>query len=152
MADILVRIPANQIVHFFDEKMRSEMAFWRFGKRPRKLAAGDCIFFSTPDGVVAGAKLTKIADERELDETLSAEDLTRLDPSGAVNAVWPGRDTKHFSAVTDINYAQQSFRYLTPDEQKRLRRKMRHGYDSNLTCRRFLLASFYEHFLHRSER
>lgn len=130
MSDILVRIPERQQTHFFGDKMTSELAFWRFAKRPRNLAVGDYIFFSTSRGAVAGAQVKEITDERGLARTLTKKELRREDPSGAVNVVWPGRETVHFSAVTDINYAQQSFRYLTPDESKRLRRQIKRGVNS----------------------
>lgn len=130
MGDILVRIPERQQTHFFGDKMTSELAFWRFAKRPRNLAVGDFIFFSTSRGTVAGAQVQEITTGHGLDRTLNKKQLRREDPSGAVNVVWPGRETVHFTAVTGINYAQQSFRYLTSEESKRLRRQIKRGVNS----------------------
>lgn len=111
--DIIVRIPAEQLAHFRDDKLTSEIAFWRFGRKPKHLNVGDFIFFSRPEGAVAGAEVIEITDRR----------IDSPDRSGKWNALWSGYQTRIFERpVKTINYAQQSYRYLTPAESKRLRK------------------------------
>lgn len=82
MTDIIVRIPAGQIEHFYDDKLYADSAFWRFNGRPQKLAAGEFIWFTLPEGTKAGAKVEEITD-RIMDST---------DPSGKWNVTFDALD------------------------------------------------------------
>lgn len=119
MADIIVRIPKDQVAHFRNDKLASPISFWRFSNKPKRLNVGDYIFFTRPEGVVAGASVTEITDAPGFVET--------LDPVGNWNATWKGRQTHLFDPpLADIQYAQQGYRYLTPAEQMRLRQALKY--------------------------
>lgn len=115
MADIIVRIPQSQLQHFYCDKMESAVAFWRFAHKPKRLEAGDFIWFTRPAGVVAGARVLEVT-QREIDTD---------DPQGAWKATWQGNATRLLDpTVADIQYAQRGYRYLTPAEQERLRQAL----------------------------
>lgn len=116
MTDIIVRIPEKQLNHFQDDKLNSEIAFWRFANKPKHLEVGDFIWFTRPVGLIGGAKVKEIT---ERDETGFIETLDRV---GKWNLLWEGRRTRIFNTpIPDIQYAQQGYRYVTPEEQRRLR-------------------------------
>ena len=112
MSDILVRIPKSQLHHFYCEKMESPIAFWRFAHKPKRLNVGDYIWFTRPDGIVAGAPVLEVT-QREIESD---------DPQGAWKIIWQGNTTRVLHpAVRGIQYAQRGYRYLTSQEQQRLR-------------------------------
>lgn len=113
MPDIIVRIPAGQVSHFYGDKVHAPQAFWRFSNRPQRLDERDgYIWFTRPEGVVAGAKVLGVV--REVEDT--------DDPTGKFNVLWDGLDLTLLEApVPDIQYAGRGFRYVTADEQARLR-------------------------------
>jgi hypothetical protein len=112
MSDIIVRIPQRQLDHFYYDKMESPIAFWRFAHKPKQLHAGDFIWFTRPEGVIAGAQVLEVT-QREVESD---------DPQGAWKATWKGNATRLLKAtVADIQYAQQGYRYLSAAEQRRLR-------------------------------
>jgi hypothetical protein len=112
MADIITRVPEDQLRHFLDDKMTSALAFWRFGSKPKRLAVGDYIFFTRPEGVVAGAEVIEISQRQ----------LNTVDTQGNWKAIWKGTETRRIEPpISDIQYAQQSYRYATAEESERLR-------------------------------
>lgn len=112
MADIIVRIPQQQLRHFHDDKLTSEIAFWRFTNKPKQLNEGDFIWFTRPEGLIGGAKVIEITDKVQ----------DSPDRSGKWNALWNGYDTRIFKTpITGIQYSQQGYRYLKESEQKRVR-------------------------------
>lgn len=113
MADIIARIPNNQVDHFYNDKLGEVTAFWRVAGKPKRLEAGDYIFFTRPQGVVAGAKIVEITDAV----------MDSPDPSGKWNIVWDSWGSSKFEPpIKDIQYAGRGYRYLKPEEQERLRR------------------------------
>lgn len=120
MADIILRIPADQLRHFSDDKTTTDLAFWRFSKRPIKLNSGDQIFFTRPEGIVFSATITSIMEGEELTDEINVFHM--FGDAGNFNACWNGRKTRTFDPpITDINYAGRGYRYLTDQEQKKLR-------------------------------
>lgn len=120
MSDIILRIPENQLVHFNEDKRTTNLAFWRFSNRPRKLTPGDYIFFTRPEGILFAAKITRLMEGEELTDEIGA--IHMLGDAGNFNACWNGRRTKRFDPpITKPNYAAQGFRYLTTNEQRKLR-------------------------------
>jgi len=119
MADIIVRIPENQVAHFLNDKLATDFTYWRFTFRPLKLKTGDYIFFTLPHGTSFASKVTAI---------LSGDDdefSGYLDLPGNWNAVWNGETTVKFEPpIEEINYAHRGFRYLTKSEQKKLRARL----------------------------
>jgi hypothetical protein len=112
MADIIVRIPKDQLHHFFCDKMESRIAFWRVAHKPKRLEPGDFIWFTRPEGVIAGGEVREVT-QREIESD---------DPQGAWKAVWWGDLTRLLKKpVANIQYAQQGYRYLSAEEQRRLR-------------------------------
>lgn len=112
MSDIIVRIPADQLDHFRDDKTAYNYSFWRLSAKPLRLSVGDYIFFSRPEGVVAGAKVTEITQNVE----------GTPDRTGKWNVAWDGTRTHLFEPpVEDVQFAGRGFRYLKDDEQTRLR-------------------------------
>lgn len=113
MADIIVRIPKKQLAHFRDDKLRAPEAFWRFSSKPRRLREGeDYIWFTRPEGVIAGAQVKGVLS--------TVEDTD--DRTGRWNVLWDGLDlTLLDPPVKKIQYAGRGFRYLKPEEQRRLR-------------------------------
>src|SRR3954462_11243492 len=100
MADIIVRIPQRRLEHFRNDKLTSEVAFWRFAHKPKRLNVDDFIFFTRPEGVVAGAEVMEITNKR----------IDSPDRSGKWNALWTGYQTRVFNPpVANINYAQQGY-------------------------------------------
>jgi hypothetical protein len=72
--DIITRIPKKQLEHFWNDKATSPIAFWRFARRPKNLNEGDYIWFTTTEGVVAGAKVLEILSGEELSSGLFMTD------------------------------------------------------------------------------
>lgn len=119
MSDIIVRIPKSNVRHFYDDKCNSDTAFWRFRAKPRLLRTGDFIWFTRPAGVVGGAEVTAISKAGD-------GDIDSPDPEGKFNALWRGDETVLFvPAIAKINYGQQGYRYVTPGEQRLLRKAFR---------------------------
>lgn len=117
--DIIVRIPKSQVAHFWGDKTTSPVAFWRFAKKPKNLKEGDFIWFTRPEGVVAGAKVTEIVAGDDMGMVLDT-----VDPIANYNATWNGEKTISFKRpVASVQFAQQGYRYATESERKLLRAK-----------------------------
>ena len=115
MADIIVRIPREQLEHFRNDKLRAAEAFWRFSQKPNRLKEDeDFIWFTRPEGVVAGARVLGVVSRDYIDR------MDTDDRGGKWNVVWDETSVLD-PPVADVQYAGRSFRYLTPDEQSRLR-------------------------------
>lgn len=122
MRDIIVRIPKKQFKHFVDDKLTSDIAFWRFSRKPKQLQVGDYIFFTVPEGVQYAGKIMKFVDGENMTEELG---LGIVGDTGHVNALIDGKKILDLgNPVTEINYAQQGFRYCTESEQQLLRQKV----------------------------
>jgi len=123
MADIILRIPKNQLNHFNQDKRTTDLAFWRFSNRPQQLAVGDYIFFTRPEGIVFAAKITRLTEGEKLTDEIGSFHM--FGDAGNFNACWDGRKTKSFDPpITQPNYSAPVFRYLTANEQKTLRARI----------------------------
>ena len=116
MADIIVRIPEDQLQHFWNDKGETALtAFWRFPFRPRQAREDeDYIWFVTRAGVVAGAAIYRITDEK----------IDSPDPSGKWNVEWIGNWMVELDPPeASVQFASRGFRYAKPEEQELLRRR-----------------------------
>lgn len=122
MRDIIVRIPNKQFKHFVEDKLTSDVAFWRFSRKPKQLEIGDYIFFTVPEGVKYAGKIFKFINGEDMIEELG---LGIIGDTGNVNALVEGKKILDLgNPVTEINYAQQGFKYCTESEQQLLRQKV----------------------------
>lgn len=113
MTDLIIRIPENQMDHFWGDKYNAPAAFWRFHSRPKQLDEGDFIWFTTPKGVVAGVIVSEIT-KREIETD---------DPQGIWKVIWKGEHLVEFDPpVAEINYGSQGYRYAKEHEQDLLRK------------------------------
>lgn len=112
MADIIVRIPKQQLEYFRNVKLRATLAFWRFSQKPKRLNEDDdFLWFTRPEGVIAGARVLGIVGPEQMDTA---------DRPGKWNVVW--EDISQLDPpVADVQFTGRGYRYLTADEQQRLR-------------------------------